>query len=62
MKRLQIGLVPKSGLLLPTRTTIVAGLFLPEIGNNHDLETDGDGIMSFSEFIMCVIRSQLFSG
>lgn len=26
---LQIGLLPKSGLLLPTRTTIVAGLLAP---------------------------------
>lgn len=30
VKRLQIGFVPKSGRLLPTRTTTVAGLLLPE--------------------------------
>lgn len=27
---LQTGFVPKSGLLFPTRTIIVAGLFVPE--------------------------------
>lgn len=31
LKRLQIGFVPKSGRLLPTRTTIVAGLLSPEM-------------------------------
>lgn len=30
VKRLQIGLVPRSGRLLPTLTTIVAGLLAPE--------------------------------
>lgn len=31
---LQMGFVPKSGRLFPTRTTIVAGLLVPEIKSN----------------------------
>lgn len=31
VNRLQIGFVPRSGRLFPTRTTIVAGLFAPAI-------------------------------
>lgn len=30
VKRLHIGFVPRSGLLFPTRTTITAGLLVPE--------------------------------
>lgn len=42
VNRLQIGFVPKSGRLLPTRTTIVAGLLAPEQKKNSmPLESEG---------------------
>ncbi len=34
VKRLQTGFMPKSGRLLPTRTTIVAGRPFPDKDNN----------------------------
>lgn len=38
MNLLHIGLVPKSGLLLPTLTTIVAGFLAPEKNYIHLIE------------------------
>lgn len=39
VKRLQMGLVPRSGRLLPTRTTTVAGLLLPISHNDYFMRT-----------------------
>lgn len=46
MKRLQIGFVPKSGLLLPTRTTIVPDIPSPEGKRNNQLNFSKSNIFS----------------